>query len=54
MINDRFGHATGDAALRHFTEVAVARLRGASGDDLDRWAERLLTASALEQVFDGG
>lgn len=27
MINDRFGHATGDAALRHFTEVAMARLR---------------------------
>ncbi len=26
-INDRFGHAAGDAALRHFTEVAAARLR---------------------------
>ena len=27
MINDRFGHATGDAALRHFTRVAAAQLR---------------------------
>jgi diguanylate cyclase (GGDEF)-like protein len=27
MINDRFGHSTGDGALRHFTEVAKAVLR---------------------------
>jgi diguanylate cyclase (GGDEF)-like protein len=27
MINDRFGHSTGDEALRHFTELAKAELR---------------------------
>ncbi len=49
-INDRFGHATGDAALRHFTAVAKAALR-----DRDHFARlggeefaAILPATALE------
>ncbi|WP_394780044.1 GGDEF domain-containing protein [Undibacterium sp.] len=30
-INDRFGHAVGDAAIRHVTEVAACALRGYDG-----------------------
>ncbi|MCC6875748.1 MAG: Rpn family recombination-promoting nuclease/putative transposase [Sandaracinaceae bacterium] len=31
--------------------ATIARVRGASVEELDRWAERVLTASSLEQVF---
>ncbi len=34
-INDQFGHAVGDAALRHFADVASAGLR--DSDALARW-----------------
>ncbi len=27
-VNDRYGHAGGDAALRHFTEILLANVRG--------------------------
>lgn len=33
-------------------EPVAARVRGASIDELDRWAEAVLTASELEQVFE--
>ncbi len=29
------------------------RLRGAAGDDLGRWAERVMTAATLDEVFEG-
>ena len=29
------------------------RLRGAASDDLDRWADRVMTAASLEEVFEG-
>ncbi|MBZ0120170.1 MAG: DUF4351 domain-containing protein [Sandaracinaceae bacterium] len=32
-------------------EATIARVRVASVEELDRWAERVLTASSLEQVF---
>ena len=28
------------------------RLRGAASGDLDRWADRVMTAASLEEVFD--
>lgn len=34
-VNDRFGHATGDAVLRRLVEVVQGQLRG--GDVLGRW-----------------
>ncbi len=35
MINDRYGHAAGDAALRRFSAIAVEAIR--STDSLGRW-----------------
>lgn len=39
--------------FRRVPASTVERIRSASEDDLTRWAERLLTADALDAVFSG-
>ncbi len=34
-------------------EGQLARLRGATNDELERWAERVMTAATLDEVFEG-